>query len=154
MQSGSIENRLRLGCFGIAQGCVRRGAQIRRLRLLLSVKDLAMRCTYPGRTNRLKAVLLSIYTDLSIRTCATCKENVTTTIGKRNEPALDRLYRFIAQLQIAEVYMVIGPRHVDGLYDASDNGHDMILRTSLLPLILHLQDASAPLLLRDTYATD
>ena len=43
---------------------------------------------------------------------------------------------------------------VDGLYDASDNGHDMILRTSLSPLILHLLDASAPLLLRDTYAMD
>ena len=30
----------------------------------------------------------------------------------------------------------------------------MILRTSLSPLILRLLDASAPLLLRDTYATD
>ena len=30
----------------------------------------------------------------------------------------------------------------------------MILRTSLPPLILHLLDASAPLLLRDTYAID
>ena len=30
----------------------------------------------------------------------------------------------------------------------------MILNTSLSALILHLQDTSAPLLLRDTYATD
>lgn len=43
---------------------------------------------------------------------------------------------------------------VDGLDDVSDDRHDMILGTSLFPLILHLPDASAPLLLRETYVTD
>ena len=69
------------------------------------------------------------------------------------DSALDRLYQYIAITDRCGVHGA-RPRPLTVLKDASDNGHDMILRTSLPPLILHLQDASAPLLLRDTYATD
>ncbi len=40
------------------------------------------------------------------------------------------------------------------LDDVSNTSHDIILRTSLLLFTLHLKDASAPLVLRDTCATD
>ena len=45
------------------------------------------------------------------------------------------------------------PGLLTGLYDASDNGHDIILRTALSSLVLHLLDTSAPLLLRNTFAS-
>ena len=57
---------------------------------------------------------------------------------------------FIATTNRCGVHVVSAPT-VDGLDDASDNRHDMILGTSLPLLILHLLDANASLLLRDTY---
>ena len=50
---------------------------------------------YPGRTNGLSSASIKS-TNPSVRTCATCKRNVTTAIGKQKDPALDRLYLFVA----------------------------------------------------------